>query len=72
MARPGVTSTLISATRQDQLESNIAATEISLSAAQMRRLDDASKLASNFSASLVTPEIRRMIFGGRDVAGWGE
>ncbi len=72
MARPGVTSTLIGATRQDQMESNIAATGISLSEGQMRRLDEAGKPKPNFSASLVTPQIRRMIFGGRDVTGWGE
>jgi aryl-alcohol dehydrogenase-like predicted oxidoreductase len=72
MARPGIASTLIGATRQDQLESNIAATEISLSDEQRRRLDEASKPTPNFSESLVTSEIRQMIFGGRDVAGWGE
>lgn len=72
IARPGITSTLIGATRQDQLASNIAATEIALSNEQMRRLDDASKPAPTFSASLVTRQIRRMIFGGRDVIGWGE
>lgn len=72
MTRPGVASTLIGATRQDQLESNIAATRITLSNEQMLRLDEASKPSPTFSAALGTPQIRRMIFGGRDVVGWGE
>lgn len=72
MARPGVASTLIGATRADQLESNIAAAGLTLSHEQLRRLDEASKPAPTFSAALVTPQIRRMIFGGRDVLGWGE
>ena len=72
MAQPGIASTLIGATRQDQLESNIAATQIALSDEQMLCLDQVSKPTSTFSASLVSPQIRRMIFGGRKVVGWGE
>lgn len=72
MARKGIASTLVGATRLDQLESNIAAAEIVLTPEQRRRLDDVSKPASTFSAALATPEIRKMIFGGQDVAGWGE
>ncbi|WP_088185157.1 aldo/keto reductase [Sphingobium sp. Z007] len=70
--RPGVASTLIGASKPSQLESNIAATEIRLSADQMQRLDTASAPAAGFSTSLTQPGIRRMIFGGHDVMGWGE
>ena len=72
LARPGVASTLIGASKVAQLESNIAATEIRLSAAVMQRLDKASAPPPGFSASLTQPSIRRMVFGGHDVAGWGE
>jgi aryl-alcohol dehydrogenase-like predicted oxidoreductase len=72
LARAGVASTLIGASKVSQLESNIAATEIRLSAEMMKRLDEASAPALGFSASLTQPFIRRMVFGGQDVAGWNE
>lgn len=72
MARPGITSTLVGARNVSQIESNIAAAGISLSAGQMKSLDDVSAPPLGFSASLSTPMIRRMLFGGRDVTGWGE
>jgi aryl-alcohol dehydrogenase-like predicted oxidoreductase len=72
MARSGISSTLIGARTVTQLESNIAATEIRLNGAQMKRLDDASAPTPGFSASLAQPMIRRMIFGGHEVIGWGE
>ena len=72
LARAGVASTLIGASKVAQLECNIAATEIQLSAAQMKSLDDASAPAISFSSGLTQPPVRRMVFGGNDVAGWSE
>jgi aryl-alcohol dehydrogenase-like predicted oxidoreductase len=72
LARPGVASTLIGATKVSQLESNIAATDIRMTDEQMQRLDAVSTPAPGFSSSLAKPFIRRMIFGGHGVAGWGE
>ena len=72
LARPGVTSTVIGASKVAQLESNVAATEIVLSADQMRRLNEVSAPAPGFSAALASPMIRRMVFGGQNVTGWGE
>jgi aryl-alcohol dehydrogenase-like predicted oxidoreductase len=72
LARPGVASTLIGASKASQIESNVAATEIRLSDDQMKRLDEASAPTPGFSSGLAAPAIRRMIFGGRDVAGWDE
>ncbi|CAA9506176.1 MAG: Oxidoreductase [uncultured Sphingomonadaceae bacterium] len=72
LARPGVASTLTGASKVSQLESNLAALEIRLSDDHMKRLDEASAPALGFSAGLTQPAIRRMIFGGRDVAGWNE
>ncbi len=71
LARSGVASTLIGASKLSQLESNIAATEIRLTGDMMKRLDEASALAG-FSSGLMWPVIRRMVFGGHDVTGWGE
>ena len=72
LARTGVTSTLVGARTVSQLQSNIAATDIELSIDQIKRLDDGSAPVPGFSSGLTTPFIRRMVFGGHDVAGWGE
>ena len=70
MARPGVAATIIGASKLEQLASNIAASEIVLSAEQMKRLDEVSAPGPGFSAGLASPMIRRMVFGGNDVTGW--
>ena len=70
MARPGVTTTLIGASKLPQLASNIAAAEVGLTPDQVKRLDDVSAPAPGFSAGLASPMIRRMVFGGNDVRGW--
>lgn len=72
LARRGVASTLIGASKVAQLEGNIAATGLLLDPDQMKRLNAASAPVPGFSASLTTPGLRRMVFGGHDVAGWGE
>lgn len=72
LARRGVASTLVGASKVGQLESNLAAAELQLSKEQLRQLDDASASLSGFSAALTSPYIRRMVFGGHEVAGWGE
>ena len=70
MARPGVAVTLVGASKLEQLASNIAASEITLSVDQMTRLNEASAPAPGFSAGLTSPMVRRMVFGGNDVTGW--
>lgn len=72
LGHAGVSSTLIGANKPSQLDSNIVATDIKLSAEQTQRLDAISAPPSGFSSSLTQPFIRRMIFGGHDVTGWGE
>lgn len=69
IGRPGVASTLIGASTVSQLMSNIAATEITLSAEQAQRLDTASATTPGFTAGLAAPAIRTMIFGGNQVIG---
>ncbi len=72
IARPGVSATIIGASKPAQLASNIAAAEIRLNDEQITRLDEVSAPAPGFSAGLTSPIIRRMVFGGNDVTGWGE
>ncbi len=72
MARPGVTSTIIGASSVSQLQSNLAAAEIYLNTDQMKRLDNASAPTLSFGAGLTMPFIRRMLFGGHNVAGYDE
>lgn len=72
MAQPGIASTLVGARNMSQLQNNIAATEITLHSEHMQRLNDASAPPLGFTSSLAIPAIRRMVFGGNDVSGWGE
>jgi aryl-alcohol dehydrogenase-like predicted oxidoreductase len=72
LARPGVASTLVGASKVAQLESNIAATDLHLSGEQLYRLDTASAPVPGFSAALTSPSIRRVVFGGHEVTGWTE
>ena len=72
LARSGVASTLVGASKVSQLEDNIAATDIRRDEAQLTRLNEASAPTAGFSSGLMAPFIRRMVFGGHDVAGWGE
>ncbi len=72
MTRPGITSTIVGASKVSQLESNIAATDIQISDDQMDRLNKASAPALGFTSGLAAPMVRRMVFGGHDVAGWWE
>ena len=66
--RPGVSATLVGARKVSQLESNIAAASLTLTDAQIERLDAASAPTPGFTSSLAMPTIRRMVFGGHDVA----
>ena len=72
MARPGIASTILGARTASQLEDNLAAAGIRLDGDQMDRLDAASAAPPGFSSGLAAPMIRRMVFGGRTVTGWGE
>ncbi|QWC56404.1 aldo/keto reductase [Erythrobacter sp. 3-20A1M] len=72
LAQPGVTSTLVGASKVSQLESNVAATELDLSPDQLKRLDDASAPTPGFTASLTSRDTRRMVHGGHAVSGWDD
>ncbi|WP_239805738.1 aldo/keto reductase [Croceicoccus hydrothermalis] len=72
LARPGVASTLIGASKISQLKSNLTATDIVLSAEHMARLDEASAPTPGFSDMLTSRDIRKMVHGGHAVSGWDE
>ena len=72
MACPGVTSTLVGARTAAQLDGNVAAASLRLGEDHMTRLNEVSRPPDGFASSLAAPMIRRMIYGGHDVTGWGE
>ena len=72
LVRPGVGAVLIGASRPQQLAANLAALSCVLSADQQARLDQVSATAPGFTDSLASPAIRKMVFGGHAVRGWGE
>ena len=72
MSRPGVASTLVGARTVAQLNGNIAAADIRLTGEQQERLNDVSAPEDGFTSALTAPATRKMVFGGHDVAGWGE
>jgi aryl-alcohol dehydrogenase-like predicted oxidoreductase len=61
-ARPGVSSTIIGARRMGQLEDNLEALELKLTAEQTARLDTLTAPVLNFPAQFV--ELSRMIHAG--------
>ena len=69
-SRPGVDSTLIGASRPDQVAENVAALDVTLPEPERAALDEASRPASAFPWSSFTAGIRRSIFGGVDVPAW--
>ncbi|MBC7466965.1 MAG: aldo/keto reductase [Bdellovibrio sp.] len=72
MLRPGVSSTLIGASKVSQLKDNLAALDMKLTIENIERLDRVSARTMGFSDSLTTPEIRKMVYGGNAVIGWGQ
>lgn len=72
MKRPGVSSTLIGASKVSQLHDNLAALDLNLSLESLSILDKASDRSLSFTDTLASPYIRKMVYGGNDVRGWGE
>ena len=68
--RPGITSTIIGASRVSQLQDNLAAIEFSLEPDFRRRLDEVSAPASLHPYVFFEPFIQGMIHGGAAVRAW--
>ncbi len=71
-AQPGISTLIIGARQLDQLSANLAAQAITLSAEQLQLLDQASMREPTYPDGIFSPELRRAIFGGMLVQGWGE
>jgi aryl-alcohol dehydrogenase-like predicted oxidoreductase len=67
--REGVSSTLIGASRVEQLRQNIASLDVVLSQAQRQRLDEASR-APGINPYFIFELPPQMIFGTPQVQGW--
>lgn len=72
LERPGVAAVLVGASKLAQLNDNLAALGCTLTPGQRARLDAVSAMVPGFTDSLATAAIRRMVFGGNEVGGWGE
>ena len=70
LARPGVGSVLVGASRPEQLEANLAALSLSIPEEHLRALDVASALPSAFPYSGFSNGVKRSIFGDTEVEAW--
>ncbi|HEX4505976.1 MAG TPA: aldo/keto reductase [Alphaproteobacteria bacterium] len=68
--RPGVTSTILGASRPDQLASNLASLEVEIPAELRARLDEASAIEPGNPYRFFEPFIQGMMRGGTDVRKW--
>jgi len=68
--QPGVTSTIIGATKLVQLEDNLRATEFGIPAELRRRLDEASAISEIHPYLFYAPVMQAMITGGASVNPW--
>lgn len=69
-ARPGVTSTIIGATKSSQLESNVRSLELELDAEQRGRLDSVSALENVHPYMYFGEVFQSLIHGGAKVRGF--
>ena len=69
-AQPGITSTILGASKLSHLHDNLASLQIKLTPEQMQTLNEASALDHAHPYNLFTGEINRMLFGGATVEGW--
>jgi aryl-alcohol dehydrogenase-like predicted oxidoreductase len=70
VARPGVDSVLIGASRAEQIGKNLAALEVTLTDDQRAALEKVSRPPYAFPWSDFGEGVRRSIFGGADVEAW--
>jgi aryl-alcohol dehydrogenase-like predicted oxidoreductase len=68
--QPGITSTIIGATKTEQLADNLAAIEFTIPTELRRRLDEASALESVHPYVFFGGPIQTMIHGGASVEPW--
>jgi aryl-alcohol dehydrogenase-like predicted oxidoreductase len=69
-AQPGVTSLILGASKLDQLHSNLAALDITLSPDILKKLADASGSDLTMMDRFFSPGLKKGVFGGAQVTGW--
>jgi len=69
--QPGVTSTILGASKLKQLEDNLSAIEFSIPSGLRDQLDEASAPPSIHPYMFFEPFLQGMIHGGMKVRGWG-
>ncbi|MBJ6145403.1 aldo/keto reductase [Hymenobacter sp. BT559] len=70
LARPGVSSLIMGASKLEQLHDNLAALEIQLTPEQLRALNAGSVPDPAFPEGFFSAGLQRGIFGGHAVQGW--
>lgn len=70
LAQPGVTSTILGASRLSQLQGNLEALTFDIPAPLRQRLDEASAPASIHPYKMYEPVIQNMVSGNTAVRGW--
>lgn len=70
VGQSGICAPVVGASRPAQMDENVAALGIELSAAQVAALDDASSPLPSYPYVIFSRGMNRMVFGGADVAGW--
>ena len=68
--QPGITSTIIGATKMKQLDDNLKSIEFEIPAELRKRLDDLSALEPVHPYKIFNPEMQGMISGGTRVKPW--
>lgn len=66
ITQSGITSTILGASKPEQLSDNLASLSIALTSEQLNTLNEVSQNEPDF----FTPEFRQMIFGGYTVQDW--
>ena len=70
ITQPGITSTIIGATKLAQLNDNLQATEITIPAELRKRLDEASAPEALQPYTFFGPDIQPMMTGGTSLRKW--
>lgn len=70
LSRPGITSTLVGATKTAQLDDALAALDLHIPAEHVDRLDAISALPEAHPYKIFGPKMQRMLSGGTALAAW--
>lgn len=70
LAQPGVTSLILGASKVEQLQSNLAALDLTLPPETLAALAGASGSDLTMMDRFFSPGLKKGVFGGTDVSGW--